>query len=823
MNLSLISILTTLRPTIHIAAFLPFFTALMMWVVFYLRFDVGKLKPMYSAFNKLADSGEAVKDCKKENISFMDEMIVRMAPPYFLEAWLRMQVQLEKTFTGLFVADGGYFYDFHDLVTAPACRANIDTLWKSFWVLGAITAFVPFGISKFIQPEASGLALALGLMLFVILCLGHLIFTLQDQKIYNQTAEEYRRFIDAFNRVLPVTKADVALLLEAETKNHATWQKAADKIVDKFDHVVEDMMLPALEDSIAMIMHSNLVPAMLNIEKALDDNMSKTFELQEHGMQNLAAQFADRLTDTFEVKLSSLAISIGNVQKEFDIFGQKLDAQIENITETMAKTMELQEQSMEGIATSFSEKLDHTMSTSVEGLSGSLDGVTLQMEGLNEKLDNQMTAMHASMARTLEAQEEGMARIAEAFTEKLDHTMSASVEGLSGSLDGVRGQLEGLSRKLDGQMSAMQGSMEKTLAAQELGMALIASNFTDALSSTLQSNVLSLAEGISNVRSQMEGMNMRLAENIAGLQGMLTEQRSVLEQSGRMLAETGALQAQTLNESRELQTKVIENNETLNKSVWLMTETLDKLTEQTTTFGREAFQFTKETNEAQLRMSQDIKSSQLKMESAMNQSMEQYTKMNSMISDMMDNITGRMNEAMTNAGREIAVGIREVAADNAEAIANLSEQAAKLRDDYDLYFSRLTDNTLKIMDDMDYKVQGIVSRITEDVGAMMKEAVEANGFVLEKYKDNTTSLLQTFEEQALSIGLYAKEINLDVTDLSSNLRQSVEEFSKKMQEGVKLTIGEFDEGLSELSKRIANTVESICDAVETLPDAMRKG
>jgi len=33
---------------------------------------------------------------------------------------------------------------------------------------------------------------------------------------------------------------------------------------------------------------------------------------------------------------------------------------------------------------------------------------------------------------------------------------------------------------------------------------------------------------------------------------------------------------------------------------------------------------------------------------------------------------------------------------------------------------------------------------------------------------------------------------------------------------------EFDSGLAELSLRIANTVESICDAVEALPNVLGK-
>ena len=132
----------------------------------------------------------------------------------------------------------------------------------------------------------------------------------------------------------------------------------------------------------------------------------------------------------------------------------------------------------------------------------------------------------------------------------------------------------------------------------------------------------------------------------------------------------------------------------------------------------------------------------------------------------------------------------------------------------------MEESTSKIIEDMDYQIRSTIVRITEGIGTMMEENIKANADILERYKDNTVDLLQSFDEQARSIGLYAKEINLDVSELSANLQSSVAEFSAKMQEGVRMTLSEFDSGLSELTQRIANTVESISEAVEALPEVL---
>jgi hypothetical protein len=101
--------------------------------------------------------------------------------------------------------------------------------------------------------------------------------------------------------------------------------------------------------------------------------------------------------------------------------------------------------------------------------------------------------------------------------------------------------------------------------------------------------------------------------------------------------------------------------------------------------------------------------------------------------------------------------------------------------------------------------------------------LEQNTSVLEQYKDSTTNLLQSFDEQARSISLYAKEMNFDITELSANMRESVATFTTGIREGIELTVGDFDKGLAELTERLAVTVEGISDAVENLPAAINSG
>lgn len=801
MDLTFLSMITTLHPVIYIAA-IPFLAAIIMWIAFYIKYDAGTLTRIAETFGRLAEEGEKVKDCSKENISFMDEMIVRMAPTYFLEAWLRMQMQIEKNYQGDFIPDGRSFYDFDSLVTTPGCRHKLDSLWKSFWVMGVITLLLPITTANFVQPAYASAAFTMGVIFFVLLCIAWLVFTLQDQRVYSNTQAQYNRFISTFDRVLPVAKPEVALLLEATQRNRETYEAATDRITDKFDTIVDDVLLPTLEDSISVIMHSNLIPALQGIEKTLADNMARTMELQERGMESMTAAFADRLSDSVEGRLTALAGTIDGVRANLVQLNVNMGDNINDLSQTIkqnlalaeeqiTRTMELQDQRMHdtldvqvqainNISTSFSETLTDTIETQIANLAMTISDIRGQMEEFTFNLSSHVHDFTEATGKSIELQDA-----------RVNHMLTLQDQRVDQMMD-----------------------------LQAKNMANIATSFTETITAALEGNIAGLNNELGQVQIQMNALNESLAANIAGLTGMIADQRRIMEDSAKILINSAEVQESTIADTREIQTSAVENTRILNEHIRTMTEILDKLTEQNTAFTEEAFQFTKHTSEVQMRMSEDVKLSQEKLEAAVNETMSQYTKMNNMISQMMDNITERMNEAMVSAGREIARGIKEVAADNAEAIANLTEQAEKLRSDYDAYFTRMEESTSKIIEDMDYQIRSTIVRITEGIGTMMEENIKANADILERYKDNTVDLLQSFDEQARSIGLYAKEINLDVSELSANLQSSVAEFSAKMQEGVRMTLSEFDSGLSELTQRIANTVESISEAVEALPEVL---
>ncbi len=781
MNLSLYYIFAVLGPVVYIPAFIPLFTGIIMWVVSYVKYDIGVLMEARLYFESLAGTGEGIEGCGRENILLLDEA-ADTDSVHLRKAWDGMRRQLDLGFEGDFIPEGRFFFDFDLLVLADEHRENVNMMWRVFLVLGFFSVLLPFGIAFIAAPMAIALALYLGFGIFLLLCFCFLLFTLLDKRARVRAFNAFLNFISMFDRILPVAKGDVALFSDAAARNREASDALAVSVSDQLDRIVDGSIIPMLCDFVEAVLKNNLTPAVLGIGEALDAGLSKTLEVQEKGMEKMTDDFSRLLGQAVKVRVDELAVSVNEVKESVSGLNDNLRDHVRLLSETTLQNLKAQQVEMKNIGASFTDTLTNTLETQMIAMSMTVGDLGGQLENLGHSLRNN--------------------------TENLMETVEASLV---------------LQRDQAEKSIALQDERNIFLVEQQSKqMEAVASSFSDALSTTLGEGISGLNGELSRVQGLMGEMGASLSDNLVRLSAMLDEQHEVLNQSSKMLIDSKDYQMTAIEETRHIQEKYLENNDALVMHMQNMSGVVDDFTKQTDVFTKDAFRFIAETNETQEKLSVGIRLSQDKLEAAVNETISQYSKMNDMLSSMMDQITGRMNEAMINAGKEIAYGIKEVTADNAEAIGDLAKEAEKLRSDYATLFSGIEGVTEKVIDDMDYEIKTIIQRMSEDIGSMLKENTNANAAILEGYKDNTVDLLQSFDEQARSIGLYAKEINLDITELTESLKESVAEFTDHIKEGVKFTLSEFDSGLAELTYRMANTVEGISDAVEALPEVLNQ-
>lgn len=399
---------------------------------------------------------------------------------------------------------------------------------------------------------------------------------------------------------------------------------------------------------------------------------------------------------------------------------------------------------------------------------------------IRDKLDQ-------TLKTVIERQETGMRELTDSFAAKLADTLEYRINALSDSLKTYQNHLEEQNTQYHSRMEQQNNEYHNRMEEQNRLYYQRVEEQNTAHSTRM--NELGAAH-----RSQMEEQNTRfegridslnslLVQNMQNLTGFIEKQHQTMERSEEILAQAAGLyQAEKDNTAK------------FNSNLDNMYQIMERFRSQTEKFAEDTVTFSE-------------------------RSLESQQKFNTLVSE----ITGNMQDALAGAGKEIAEGINKAVEDNAKAIADLTEQAEALRQDYDTFFNRSDASAKQTLEEMDYQIQGLITRMSQDIGVLMNDAIEKNGSILSQYKDQTTDILQSFDEQARSIGLYAKEINLDITELSANLNSSVGDFTEKIKEGIQISISEFDTGLAELTKRISNTVESIADAVENLPASIKAG
>src|SRR5665811_320255 len=80
-----------------------------------------------------------------------------------------------------------------------------------------------------------------------------------------------------------------------------------------------------------------------------------------------------------------------------------------------------------------------------------------------------------------------------------------------------------------------------------------------------------------------------------------------------------------------------------------------------------------------------------------------------------------MHKAMDGVGHEIAESITKASSDSVEIVDRLAETTGKLKEEYDTYFTRVENQSRTSMDDMDFHMQSVIGRFSEDAMGVMEK------------------------------------------------------------------------------------------------------
>ena len=351
---------------------------------------------------------------------------------------------------------------------------------------------------------------------------------------------------------------------------------------------------------------------------------------------------------------------------------------------------------------------------------------------------------------------------------------------------------------------------EIVVKKQDENMQILADAFSAKLATSVEDKIRAMNEN-------MDRVNRAMQEIQEGMKLSVNTLYTSLESDRQTMADT----AQQVRQAAETQKEAAEHMRTLSLHLENTEKLVGTLTEWDGLIERSADQISEALKTAVVSNEETAKRLAATMESLANAGTEQYEKAAEAAAKLLNDVVNEMNKAMDGVGHEIAESINRASADSVEIIDRLAEKTTLLKEEYDKYFERVEKMNQSNLDEMDFHMQNVISHFSEEATGIMGKLEGNISRAMELFEGNTTNMLASLDEQSRSIGLYAHDLNIDIGELSKNLRESVQLFTDQLHTGVERTFQDFDGGLTEVSRRLANTVESIRESVENLPKALK--
>jgi hypothetical protein len=775
--------------------------------------------------NQAAGRPDKQKRCSIQNLQPIETRVLSLKNETLNELWDRYRADIDTLFDGTHVPEPGIYFTYDDIFDIPCGEKSHVILPFVFSAFGLLSFLAPVVQLFFTDTDVLSVRLRASLAASgagVLIAVGLYIITfvlIRRVKLDNTAA--LRRFNNTLAAHLPVMNQATqgTLMLKACRENTEAFKETAKAIAEKIDDFAVKGIAPVVADAFKKSIERFVSPGILGLEKALFELSNTVVAQQEKGMRELAAAFAGSLNDTISTQIKAMSEDMAALLSSLRSYTLKTEETVSGLLDSLgANSAVLRETADIGRAIAAEQE---TTTRNIGEASASLIRAEQVMGRLEKRDADVFTGLSASYDRILELQ--GQLRTQLQSSEDASKTVSEAMLGASAAV----------SESAISLIAATGETSERTYQ-------LVSDKLSEVLAETAASNAgtcKSVEDAVQSlIAAAGETSNLTYGLISEKLTEMLDAAAAANAESGKAIRETAELlideTGKNVDDSfervftrlTELLTKTNDSNAETYGRISHSVETLASTVGQTvgdvfTRYSGHLIDMLDETAATNKETSQKLASTMTSLAEA---GTEQYEKAAQAAAQLLDNVVIEMNKAMDGVGHEIADSIREASIGSAEIVSRLAEKTAQLKQEYDVYFSRIETQSLSNLSEIEFRVQNIFARFSNDATDVM-DRLEGNiSRAAGLFEGNTTMLLQSMEEQSRSIGLYAKEINIDVASLTGSLRDSVSVFTEQMQSSTHKTFEAFDEGLSQISARLANTVESIRETVENLPSVIRQ-
>jgi len=793
--------------------------------IFYIKYDVLRLRKLAKDLGRMSIHGKGMPEDQRDRMAYLLNLAKESGNRTLGIAWEDYYREYSVVMLGKLVPDVKEYINEERLINIPCARGLIKQLWQALLMLGVAGNLIYLALALgggLGSGSGETILRSVGISLFslAVVTLILLGFKLADAMCLDKARRSLWEVQYLVNSWLnPVTQASmIGVLVESQRQHSQVFREAVGQLEQRLDHFETGTLAPVLGRMFQEAVEHKLAPVLREASGMLT-LLAKTVVLkQENGMRDLANTFTEKLTAVTADRLNGFVETAEGASRSLTDVVSKM----EQIQAAMVLSKEAQETFSLDTRTSLaevgriqievSEALKASMASvqAAEKIAGEMREISVRGLDKADAMALQSLHLQEGNLKQLKGLQQGIGEM----TQTVQIMLESSIAQVSGELTKAVSAYTGLS--VETEASHMKHSEKLDLRIIKL-VGELEIRFTEHTHAMAQQTVhvvegnLAQVEGLqSGLREMADTLQQKLESTMGQISGELTS--AVIhytEMSER-------IEASREKYSGDMDTRI-------DQLVGKLDHRLMDYSDRVMLSGRETderFQGTLKTilNSQALTMERlAATSTEVSLEGG-----KILEKTSLQANELYSGLAGRLDQSINALGENLATAMKATMGDSAEIVERLALKTEGMKELYDSYFSRVEDQSSKILDEMDFNVQKIFAAFTDETAQIIGRLADQSSNSLEFFDKGIKDLAENMDEHTRSIGLYAKEINMDVADLSGNLRSSVQEFSTQMEVGITHTFDGFDQGLGEVTLRLATILENIRESAEALQKALRR-
>jgi hypothetical protein len=778
--------------------------------VYYLKFS--KTAVFVTVFSGISGQIESMKLGKMSNLQSIDrvmkEQLGRLSAG-LMDAWQWFMNDVNVIYEGEAApALDRYF-------TLESLNEKLDikmTYLRSTYLMAFLAFFAAFVcpvVPMLTNDELFGVGMAVGLVSMLFSLLLFLLVTLSYRQKESVMASSLHALVAVVSSRLYSAEApnNTSLILRSNKEAMETYKTSVEILTERMNRFISEEVTPTITQVFNKTITDHIAPSLAKMDRALAESIHNMTVAQDKHLYDLGQTVFQDVVKGSGESMKFFVQQLMNISQVLDKSVQSYQSSHEINARAVYEAMGLNKiayEAMNEAAKSNADVLAYLKRSdqTLEAVSASV--VTLT--NISENMGKDLAELGRTSIGTSQNLSSKIAEMSEGMTAlggKLEDSATYSSSLMTEASDKMSRSFESYAENIDGAFSKYVENLNGTLGKISESNAEVSAKLTNAaveasggVEKLFQKYVTGFAKEIKILLEKAEESNSLISSVARKLQDAETEQFEAASEAAAKILEEISSGAGKLAE------------QTCGK--------VNSVLEQYSSVMRDSVRDVMESNGDTAKM---LAESVVKIDSA---GSSQFEKASQVAANMIEGISREMREAMKGIGTDIASTIESAYKESGDFLKQLDEKQKQLIEEYDQYFGNMDQSTIRIMTDLDASITGMVSRLAEDITSIVGSFNEASVKTSEQYEEATKEIMTMFSEQTRDMGLYAHEINADVSVLAAGLKDSIELFNNQMHKGIVDTFVDFDKGVAEFTKRMTDTIEAVREAVEALPAALKR-